>query len=110
MSTYRLPRRPCLFLAFLASIALGAAVSLTRRPHQGVVPTRPLAQPPPIASHADPAGDAVRAMAEYQRACAARSQGQHDKAAAILTRLANSPALTEAQREFCRRELQNFRK
>jgi hypothetical protein len=92
--------RTFLLSAFVLSIVLGAVVAL-RHPGEPHVA--------PAALHADLA-ESVRATPEYREAETARAKGQPARAADILTRLSRSPILTEAQRGFCRREIDALRR
>ncbi len=94
--------RPCVYAAFLASIALGGFACLQKHSDTAAEEKRRSPQVVIMARSPDPVEQSLGAVLEYRRARAARACGHCREAHRIFAGLSKSPKLNAAQREFCR--------
>ena len=102
---HKIHGRPCVYAAFLASIALGGFACLQNHSTAAVEEPRRTALAPSFSASADPVELSMAAVVEYRMACAARAGGRCGEAHRIFAVLAASPKLNDAQRKFCRNEI-----
>lgn len=103
--TQSVQQRPRALVAFVASVALAGVVAVYRHnPDEGHV-TGQYAKATDSGSCEEAAARSVRAMPEFQLVCSMRACKRCGAARQILTSLAQSPRLNDAQRAFVKAEM-----